>query len=210
MNAVLVVAKNPKFLEQATRWVQRLDRSDNSGTTVRVYRLKHGRAPQVAKILNEIFLSGRSGQSASDTPGSQMAPGTNPAQSRLDALRTASATGGGIGGATGGGTTTTQTGAAAGGSRPATTVAAAFDNFERPDREGDSTNASIVSGTAAARGVFQSVRITADVADNSILVYFNPEEYRVIERSLREIDRPKLQVAIDATVAEVTLTDELQ
>src|SRR5262245_32204929 len=215
MNAVLVVAKNPKFLEQATRWVQRLDRSDNTGTTVRVYRLKNGRAPQVAKILNEIFLSGRSGQSASDTPGSQMAPGTNPAQSRLDALRTASATGGGIGGATsggatGGGTTTTQTGAAAGGSRPATTVAAAFDSFERPDREGDSTNASIVSGTAAARGVFQSVRITADVADNSILVYSNQEEYRVIERSLREIDRPKLQVAIDATVAEVTLTDELQ
>ena len=54
------------------------------------------------------------------------------------------------------------------------------------------------------------VRITADAADNSILVYSNQEEYRVIERSLREIDRPKLQVAIDATVAEVTLTDELQ
>jgi len=32
----------------------------------------------------------------------------------------------------------------------------------------------------------------------------------VIERSLREIDRPRLQVAIDATVAEVTLTDALQ
>ncbi|HJZ67782.1 MAG TPA: hypothetical protein VKF81_06665, partial [Blastocatellia bacterium] len=27
---------------------------------------------------------------------------------------------------------------------------------------------------------------------------------------LREIDRPRLQVAIEATVAEVTLTDELQ
>lgn len=211
MNAVLVVAKNPKFLEQATHWVQRLDRSDNSGTTVRVYRLKHGRAPQVAKILNEIFVAQRSGQSASDTPGSQIAPGTNPAQSRLDALRTASATGGGIGGATSGGTTTTQTGAAVGGSRPASTIAAAFGNFERPDREGDPTNASIVSGTAAAgNGVFQNVRITADVADNSILVYSNQEEYRVIERSLREIDRPKLQVAIDAMVAEVTLTDQLQ
>jgi general secretion pathway protein D len=211
MNAVLVVAKNPKFLEQATHWVQRLDRSDNSGTTVRVYRLKHGRAPQVAKILNEIFVAQRSGQSASDTPGSQIAPGTTPAQSRLDALRTASATGGGIGGATSGGTTTTQTGAAVSGSRPASTIAAAFGNFERPDREGDPTNASIVSGTAAARnGVFQNVRITADVADNSILVYSNQEEYRVIERSLREIDHPKLQVAIDAMVAEVTLTDQLQ
>jgi general secretion pathway protein D len=207
MNAVMVVAKSPKFLEQATHWVQRLDRSDNSGTTVRSYRLKNGRAPQVAKILNEIFVAQRSGQSASDTPSSQIAPGTNSTQSRLDGLRTASATGGGIGGASGGGTTT---GGAAGGSAPATTISAAFESFERSDREGEATNASIVSGTAAARGVFQNVRITADAADNSILIYSNQEEYRVIERSLREIDRPKLQVAIDATVAEVTLTDELQ
>ena len=62
MNAVLVVTKNPKFLERATQWVQRLDRSDTSGTTVRVYRLKYGSAPQVAKIMNEIFVAQRSGQ----------------------------------------------------------------------------------------------------------------------------------------------------
>ena len=55
--------------------------------------------------------------------------------------------------------------------------------------------------------MFQNVRITPDTADNSIVVYSNQEDYRVIERALREIDRPRLQVAIDATVAEVTLTD---
>jgi len=32
----------------------------------------------------------------------------------------------------------------------------------------------------------------------------------VVERALRDLDRPKLQVAIDATVAEVTLTEDLQ
>src|SRR5262249_33071629 len=31
----------------------------------------------------------------------------------------------------------------------------------------------------------------------------------IIERTLRQIDRPQLQVAIDATVAEVTLNDSL-
>src|SRR5262249_51184525 len=59
MNAVLAVTKNPKYLERATQWVQRLDRSDTSGTTVRVYRLKYSSAPQTAKILNEIFLAQR-------------------------------------------------------------------------------------------------------------------------------------------------------
>ena len=91
MNAVLVVTKNPKFLERATQWVQRLDRSDTSGTTVRVYRLKYGSAPQVAKILNEIFVAQRSGSSIGDTPASQTAPGMSTAQSRLDSLTTANA-----------------------------------------------------------------------------------------------------------------------
>ena len=58
--------------------------------------------------------------------------------------------------------------------------------------------------------MFQNVRITPNNADNSIVVYSNQEDYRIIERSLRELDRPRLQVAIDATVAEVTLTDALQ
>src|SRR5262249_2560152 len=39
MNAVMVVTKNPSYLKQTTQWVQRLDRSDTSGTTLRTYRL---------------------------------------------------------------------------------------------------------------------------------------------------------------------------
>ena len=54
------------------------------------------------------------------------------------------------------------------------------------------------------------MRITADAANNSVVVYSNQEDYRVVERALRDIDRPQLQVSIDATVAEVTLTDGLQ
>ena len=54
------------------------------------------------------------------------------------------------------------------------------------------------------------MRITADAANNSVVVYSNQEDYRVVERAIRDIDRPQLQVSIDATVAEVTLTDGLQ
>src|SRR5712672_4345010 len=42
MNAVMVVTKSSKMLTEATQWVQRLDRSDTTGTTLRTYRLKHG------------------------------------------------------------------------------------------------------------------------------------------------------------------------
>jgi general secretion pathway protein D len=211
MNAVLVVIKNPKFLEQATQWVQRLDRSDTSGTTVRVYRLKYGSAPQVAKILNEIFVASRSGTGIGETPASQTAPGTSAAQSRLDSLRTAT---GGTAGTMGSATTTPSTPAtpgrtsANGGGGP---IAAAFENFDNKDRETETATSPFTTSTdSTARGVLQNVRITADTAANAIVVYSNQEDYRVIERSLREIDGPRLQVAIDATVAEVTLTDALQ
>jgi general secretion pathway protein D len=53
------------------------------------------------------------------------------------------------------------------------------------------------------------VRITADVISNALLVYASTENYQIIQRTLTQLDRPQLQVAIDATVAEVTLNDTL-
>ena len=195
MNAVMVVTKTPKLLAQTTEWVRRLDRSDSTGTTLRTFRLKNGNATQVAKILSDIFVQ-RSGASA-DTPAKQIAPGVDSARSRLDSIER-SPTGG------------TTTGSAD--SRASNPVSAAFDAFS--DRKGTETDAPEGSSPAASgnipRGQFQNVRITADVANNSIVVYSNQEDYRVVERALRDIDRPRLQVAIEATVAEVTLTDELQ
>jgi general secretion pathway protein D len=58
--------------------------------------------------------------------------------------------------------------------------------------------------------ILPNVRIAADAVNNSLLIYANPENYRIIERTLQQIDRPQLQVAIDATVAEITLNDTLR
>ena len=203
MNAVMVVAKNPSYLKQATQWVQRLDRSDASGTTLRTYRLRYGSATQVAKILNDIFVN-RSG-SAADTPGSQLAPGTTAAQSRLDSL--------------GGGKTTSASRGSSSSSAAAQTTGgdspfnAAFKSFgDGKGSNGDATAATpavAAAGPGLARGTFQNLRITADSVNNAIVVYSNQEDYRVVERALRDIDKPRLQVAIEATIAEVTLTDDL-
>jgi general secretion pathway protein D len=203
MNAVMVVAKNPKFLKQTTDWVQRLDRADTSGTTLRTYRLKNGNAPQVAKILNDIFVGQQSGATA-DTPANQIAPGTKAAQSRLDSLDR--------NGSGGSATSSGGSGQSSAGNRVGGPIAAAFDAFAgRQDSQSDNSgSSSSTSGGNSPRGVFQNVRITADAANNSIVVYANQEDYRTVERALRDIDQARLQVAIEATVAEVTLTDGLQ
>src|SRR5882724_8964305 len=197
MNAVMVVTRNPKLLTEMTQWVQRLDRSDTTGTTLRTYRLKNGSAPKVAKILNDIFAGSRSG-TTSDMPTNQLAPGTEAAKSRLDSLdQGKTTTAGKSGGA--------QTASSRGNS---TQISAAFEAFS--DRKGDEDESGGATTTGGnGRAVFQNVRITADTTNNAIVVYSNQEDYRVIERALRDVDRPRMQVAIEATVAEITLTDDL-
>jgi general secretion pathway protein D len=204
LNAVLVVAKSQRSLDQVTQWVRRLDRSDPNGITVRTYRLRYANAQQAAKILSDIFL-GRSGASA-ETPGSQIAPGVAAGQSRLDSLGSGSFERGTTNAAT------TQSAVATNQGTPATGTGSRAGDFEGfSSRQGsDTDNGASASTGGTGRPLLQNVRITADPAANAIVIYSNQEDFRVIERALRDIDRPRLQVAIDATVAEVTLTDDLQ
>ena len=204
MNAVMAMAKSPNLLARVTQWVQRLDRSDTGGNALRTYRLKYGNAQQVAKVLGDIFI-GRSG-SLAETPANTIAPGSGAvqSQSRLDSLGSGTSQAG------------VPTGNAAsslgqnGGTNRGGLAGTASQGFSaRQEAEADNSTASLASGSIG-RGLFQNVRITADTVNNSIVIYSNQEDFRTIERALRDLDRPKLQVAIDATVAEVTLTDDLQ
>jgi general secretion pathway protein D len=212
----MAVAASPKMLEQATRWINRLDRSDGSGTALRTFRLKYGDAKEVVAILNDIFAAQRG--ATADTPADQLAPNGRPGQSRLESVSTGSSFGatGGAAGAMGSQMPAAGGALGAGGMQnqggKGGLIATAFDQFggqKNPD------NQSAGAQTAATpkgmvRGVLPDVRVSADVANNSVVVYSNAEDYRVIERAVRQIDLPRLQVAIEATVAEVSLTDQLQ
>jgi general secretion pathway protein D len=216
MNAVMVVAKNPGLLRQTSQWVERLDRSDNTGTTLRSYRLKYGNATQIAKILINIFGSSRSG-ATSDTPANQVAPGAPTAQSRLDSLKSSSQNagpGGTTNGTTTGGTTNQPSGGSFGsGSSAGAPISASFQSFSNRKNDTEATGGTdpFAGGgdASSSKGMFQNVRITADSVNNAIVVYANQEDHRIIERAVNDFDRPRLQVAIEATVAEVTLTKEL-
>lgn len=55
----------------------------------------------------------------------------------------------------------------------------------------------------------QGVRFTPDVVNNTLLIYADQGNYQIIKATLDQVDQPQLQVAIDATIAEVTLTNQL-
>ena len=53
------------------------------------------------------------------------------------------------------------------------------------------------------------LRIAADVAGNAVVVYASEQEFKPIERTIIDLDRPTPEVGIEAIAAEVTLNDQL-
>ncbi|WP_246799641.1 type II secretion system secretin GspD [Bradyrhizobium sp. CCBAU 51753] len=204
LNAVMVVTKKPEMLKTAATWIKRLDRNDTARTTVHVYRVKYGDARQIAKVLTDMFLGGSS-SSLLDSPDSQLAPGSGTATSSSATNRLSlngnsnSGTGGFASRGTSGTGATAGLGAGAGGQ-------AATAN---PNQDSTATLDSGRGSGGSGQPMMQDVRITPDAVNNKLLIYADQANYRLIEATLLQIDEPQLQVAIDATIAEVTLNNSL-
>jgi general secretion pathway protein D len=202
LNAILVVSKKPALLHTAATWIKRLDHADTARTSVHVYRVKYGEARQIARVLTEMFIGGSS-SGLLDSADSQIAPGSGTyATTSADRLSSnnnspSSTSSSGFGSRTQSGNNGTsgfgaQSAAAPGGAN--TSDAGSLDS-----RGAGSGGAPMLKG----------VRITADTVNNTLLIYADQENFRIIEATLQQVDQPQLQVAIDATIAEITLTDEL-
>ena len=203
-NAILVVSAKPDLLKTVSTWIRRLDKSGGAGTGVRVYRMRYGDARQAAVLLNDMFTGNSSGALDGGSGTSPIAPGSGVVASSSSRLSAAPQ----------------QQASAISGQQP-TAV-----NFN--DRFADASGGRLASASASAatigRGgaspgypgagagggpVLPNVRIAPDVPNNALMIYANQESYRIVERALEQIDRPQLQVAIDATIAEITLNDKL-
>src|SRR3984957_13327647 len=78
LNAIMVVAKKPALLRTIEGFIRRLDRSDNTRTSVHVYKIKYGEAKQIARVLTDMF-GGGSNSSLLDSADNQIAPGSGSA-----------------------------------------------------------------------------------------------------------------------------------
>lgn len=70
------------------------------------------------------------------------------------------------------------------------------------------------TGGARSRGVNftldDSIKVVSDSYNNSLLVYASTHEYNKIRKILQKLDVVATQVLIEASIVEVTLTDDLQ
>jgi len=181
LNTVLAISPQPRYLALAEEWIRRLDQSgEDDVPRLFVYQVENGRAAELAAVLGQILSAG--------------GPGA----------------GGGAGSAGAGGTTA---GALAPGLTPV--------ELQSPGEDGDAdlqpaaafATAEPHSGSVAGpslTGGTSGIRIVADEGNNALVVHATKRDFRVVRQALERLDLVPLQVLIEATIAEVTLNDDLQ
>jgi len=207
LNAIMVVSRKPALLQTAATWIKRLDREDSTRNSVHVYAIKYGDARQIARVLNDMFVGGSS--SSLDNADSQLAPGSG-SSSTSSADRLSLNTNSSSGSSQSSGSFASRFPSGSGAGSPS----AFGQNGSQSSNNGNQAGTNSIDshgGTGGGGGqpLMQGVRITPDVVNNSLLIYADQANYKIIESTLAQLDQAPLQVAIDATIAEVTLTNEL-
>lgn len=200
--SILVVARQSGQIDRVRPWIQQLDRNGDDGDVrLWVYNVQNGRAGEIASMLTAVFTPGEGGAARggrrSSAVGPRLQPKTlaragtttgadapSPPGTDGERVRSGSDEQGGVGGDT---------------DNPLTRLLAGDGAIE--PRRSD----LVVPGLTD-----DATRIIADETNNAIVVMARPRIWRMISQVLEKLDAEKIQVLIEATIAEVTLTDELR
>ena len=199
VNAILAVSPQAKYLDRIRTWIDELDEATQSADQkIYIYYLQNGRAATLASALTKLLGVGGSGgtspQPAATKPTDQPAPdSTLPSAPAGQPM----ANSGILQQAAAGQSMVSQ------GQAGAPALPDANPATSAPTVNGDSGSG------ISARGM-SDIRITADEANNALMVLASARQYDVIQAALQKLDIVPLQVLLEAAIAEVTLTKELR
>ena len=220
LNALLVISPQRSYLTQVKTWIDRLDYGDDQ-TTPRLfeYRVQNSRAADLAAVLQQLLTSGNVSTVQPETaPGTKAVELGQPTQGGVGGLPSAAGFGGaGLPGAAGG--------AAGGLGAPSTSLPSSQmpqtvgpPGSQRQGAQGrQALNAALKPSAGGGGGAggpgelaLPPVHIVADEKNNALVIFARPRDYKMIEAMIKRLDIVPLQVLIEATIAEVTLNDNLQ
>jgi general secretion pathway protein D len=187
MNALLVITPQPAYLDEVRMWIARLDQG-GGGDAPRffVYHLQNQRAEKLGPLLQQAFTGRAPPAAAAAAP--TLAPGTPAGQIvNPPTFQTQPAI-----------ITQPQTVVVNTENRPSATATA-------PSQTPVGAGRVAVEGV----GVVRNLQVVADKDNNTLLIVATPLEYTIIEAALRKLDVPARQVLMDVTIAEITLTDDI-
>jgi general secretion pathway protein D len=185
LNAVIILAREPRYMEEARAWIVRLDRVRRGNEPrLYVYHVQHGKAAEVARTLQGAFSRAAPEPAAArPAPVPDFSPATPPPPGYV------------------------QVPAIPNPNAPMTDGARPGVQLGTPGEPMDGTPPRVAAGPGPDTG---GLRIRADENNNSLLIHATPREYAQVQEVLEQIDIPPLQVLIEATIAEVVLADELR
>ena len=208
LNSILVVSQKPEYLKRAGVWIARLDKSDTEGVNLKAYPLRYGNSKLVVALLNDMLLGGGPARAR---PRQRIQPGfagrrhfdlfipRGGAVAALSGLPPSSGVSGGV--------------PSASVSMPLNTRRRAGRGWLRRRRRQDYPAAGLLGGGGKTGERFGH---SAECADHRRRhqqcragLRRRRNSQRVVEQTIRQIDRPQRQIAIEATIAEVTLNDQL-
>lgn len=230
LNALLVVTSRAHYLERARQWIARFDqpRGDGNEPQLYVYEVQNGTSGHLAELLNGLY--GGSTDTGYSRPDSGVAPG-------LGGSRLGSGYGYGSGGSAFGGSGM-GSGRFPGGNRDGT-FGGNFDGTFGSSRGGYTTggmggSTGILGGSrgltgnglgggrmAGGRGgagmpetavidLAPNVRVVSDENNNALLIHAPRRDYDKIREALRQLDVAPTQILIEASIIEVTLSDQFR
>ena len=224
LGAVLVFASQPRYIERAQQIFALVDRQRRA--TVRGWRvdyLQNSSAEDVAYTLQMAFTP----NNVTAVPKSQQASNRAGAlQQSLGRSGAGSSGGGGVGSAGGSGGSSGVGGGLGsglgGGLSGGGSSGGGSGAGSQPAGPGSSRLGGSGGATASANPLLggldpgggsdnaDTMRILPDPQNNALLIFDTSQETDTVEAMLRKIDILPMQVRIDATIAEVRLTDELK
>lgn len=188
-NAVLVITPQAAYLDQIQDWLERIDGA-GEGSRLFSYELKYIKAKDLADRLAEVFGAGRSGSNGQDTGGNYPAslmPGTDPVEIKDGA------NGGSVDfGSNNSGGDTSSTGGGTGGGSLSLNQRSGGNGSVTLEVEGDRVGVSAVEET------------------NTLLVRSSASAWKSIKDVIEKLDVMPMQVHIEAQIAEVQLTGDLE
>lgn len=203
LNSILVVTPRAAYLDEARRWIDKLDQPGGNSAEAQlfIYRVQNVNAKHLATVLSGIFGDSRAAAAPAFT-NSGVAPGLG------------TATGSTFGLGTGLGTVGNAANTAWGGGSSLTGAGNRGGNIFSGGAANTMAGRTAPTGAAAQgqAGVVASlggIRIMSDELNNSVLVWSTKAEYAKIEATLKRLDLPLTQVLIEASIVEVSLTDDL-
>lgn len=216
LNSLLIVTPRAHYLDTIKMWIDRLDKPPENSLepALYVYPVQHGSAAHLAKLLNQIYGGGGSGGASTATADSGVAPGL-----QTSSISSSGASSGYSGGSSvmdnsnnsltgstsssnvGGGLSGNGSSGASGGSGLLTggTATAAKNS-----NDGGTANVSLKGDSG------NEIKVVADDQNNALLIYARRQDYQKIANALRRLDVQPLQVLIEASIIEVSLTGNLK